>query len=147
MTGIVFRRLRSPAERKAARRLLADNGAPLRTVWIPGETVLFGLWDLAVLNGEGLVAVAATQRLDGAGSVELCDIVVRPGLRRQGLGRRLVAEVADALRVEGAACLAARLERGHEPAAALLARTGFTTAARAGGGAAGTGRGWRYLWL
>jgi hypothetical protein len=47
------------------------------------------------------------------------------------------------LRAEGAACLAARLERGHGPAAALLARAGF----RAGGGPAGTGRGWRYLWL
>jgi hypothetical protein len=49
--------------------------------------------------------------------------------------------VADALRAEGAACLAARLERGHGPAAALLARAGF----RAGGGPAGTGRGWSYL--
>jgi hypothetical protein len=54
---------------------------------MPGETVLFGLWDLAAPNGEGLVAVGVTQRLDDAGSVELCGILVgddldaRPGRR------------------------------------------------------------------
>jgi hypothetical protein len=84
MTGIVFRRLRSPAEREAARRLLADRGAPPLRVRMPGETVLYGLWDLAAPNGERLVAVAATQRLDDAGSVALCGIVVRADLRRRG---------------------------------------------------------------
>ena len=147
MTAIVFRRLRSPSEHAAAGELLADGGvAPLPTPPSRG-IVLFGLEDLAVLNGEGLVGVAVTRPLDDAGSVELCGIAVRAGHRRQGLGRRLVAEVADALRVEGAACLAARLERGRGPAATLLERAGFRAAARAGGGPAGTGRGWRYLWL
>jgi len=143
MTAIVFRRLRSPSEHAVAGELLADSGLAPLPVPLPSGTVLFGLEDLAVLNGEGLVGVAVTRPIDDAGSVELCGVAVRAGRRRQGLGRRLVAEVADALRVEGAACLAARLEPGREPAAALLARTGFTTAARA----AGTGRGWRYLWL
>lgn len=147
MTAIVFRRLRWPSEHAVAGELLADGGVAPLPAPLPSGTVLFGLEDLAVLNGEGLVGVAVTRPLDDAGSVELCGVTVRAGRRRQGLGRRLVAEVADALRVEGAACLVARLERGREPAAALLARTGFTTAARAGGGAAGTGRGWRYLWL
>lgn len=143
MTTIVFRRLRSPSEHAAAGELLADGGVALPPAPPPRGIVLFGLEDLAVLNGEGLVGVAVTRPLDEAGSVELCGVAVRTGRRRQGLGRRLVAEVADALRVEGAACLAARLERGRGPAAALLARAGF----RAGGGPAGTGRGWRYLWL
>jgi ribosomal protein S18 acetylase RimI-like enzyme len=44
--------------------------------------------------------VAATQRLDDAGSVALCGIVVRADLRCRGLGRRLVTEVADALRAQ-----------------------------------------------
>jgi GNAT superfamily N-acetyltransferase len=143
MTTIVFRRLRSPSEHAGARELLADGGVSLPAAPPPRGIVLFGLEDLAVLNGEGLVGVAVTRPLDEGGSVELCGVAVRTGRRRQGLGRRLVAEVADALRVEGAACLAARLERGHGPAAALLARAGF----RAGSGPAGTGRGWRYLWL
>jgi GNAT superfamily N-acetyltransferase len=147
MTAIVFRRLRSPSEHAAAGQLLADGGVAALPAPSPRGTVLFGLEDLAVLHGEGLVGVAVTRPLDDAGSVELCGVAVRAGRRRQGLGRRLVAEVADALRVEGAACLAVRLERGHGPASALLARAGFTAAARAGGGPAGTGRGWRYLWL
>jgi GNAT superfamily N-acetyltransferase len=146
MTAIVFRRLRSPSEHAAAGKLLADGGVALPARSLRG-TVLFGLEDLAVLNGEGLVGVAVTRPLDDAGSVELCAFTVRAGRRRQGLGRRLVTEVADALRVEGAACLAVRLERGHGPASALLARAGFTAAARIDGGPAGTGRGWAYLWL
>jgi ribosomal protein S18 acetylase RimI-like enzyme len=147
MTGIVFRRLRSPTEREAACRLLADGGAPPRTVRTPGESVLFGLWDLAAPNEEGLVAVAATQRLDDARSVELCGIVVRPGLRRRGLGWRLVTEVADALRAQGAAHLVVRLEGDHRPAAALLARAGFAATTDADGQSAGTEVGWLYLEL
>jgi GNAT superfamily N-acetyltransferase len=92
---------------------------------MPGQSVLFGLWDLAAPNEEGLVAVAATQRLDDARSVELCGIVVRPGLRRRGLGWRLVTEVADALRAQGAAHLVVRLEGDPRPAAALLTRAGL----------------------
>jgi ribosomal protein S18 acetylase RimI-like enzyme len=138
MTGIVFRRLRSPAEREAARRLLADGGAPPLTVRMPGETVLYGLWDLAAPNGERLVAVAATQRLDDAGSVEPCGIVVRADLRRRELGRRLVTEVADALRAQGAARLVVRLEGDHRPAAALLTGAGFVAATDADGQSAGT---------
>ena len=146
MTAIVFRRLRSPSEHAAARELLADGSVALPAPSLRG-TVLFGLEDLAVLNGKGLVGVAMTRPLDDAGSVELCAVAVRAGRRRQGLGRRLVTEVADALRVEGAACLAVRPERGHGPASALLTRAGFTAAASIDDGPAGTGHGWRYLWL
>ncbi len=147
MTGIVFRSIRSRSEREAAGRLLADSGVPPPTVRLPGGTVLYGLWDLAARNGEGLVGVAATQPLDDAGSVELCGIAIRAGLRRRGLGRRLVTEVADALRAEGAARLVARLEGDPRPAAALLARAGFAATSDAEGQAAGTDVGWRYLTL
>ena len=96
MTGLVFRRLRSPSEREAAGRLLADSGVPPAIIRSSGDTVLYGLWDLTAPNGDGLVAVAATQPPDDAGSVELCAIAIRADLRRRGLGRRLVSEVADA---------------------------------------------------
>ena len=127
MTGIVFRRLQTPTERKAARSLLADSGAPPAAVQRHSGEVLFGLWDLAVPDPEALVAAAATRSAD-AGSVELCNLVVRASLRRRGLGRRLVTEVADALRAKGAARLVTRLEGDHGPVAALLRRAGFVAA-------------------
>ena len=147
MTGLVFRRLRSPSEREAAGRLLADSGVPPATIRSAGDTVLYGLWDLAAPNGDGLVGVAATQPLDDVGSVELCAIAIRAGLRRRGLGLRLVTEVADALRAEGGARLVARLEGDHRPVAALLARAGLAATSDADGQSAGTDVGWRYLAL
>jgi ribosomal protein S18 acetylase RimI-like enzyme len=147
VTGIVFRSVRSPSEREAAGRLLADSGVPPAAIRSSGGTVLYGLWDLAAPSEEGLVGVAATQPLDDAGSVELCGIAIRAGLRRRGLGRRLVTEVADALRAEGAARLLARLAGDHRPGAALLAQAGFAATADADGQSAGTDVGWRYLAL
>ena len=114
---------------------------------MPGETVLYGLWVLAAPNGERLVAVAATQRLDDAGSVALCGIAIRADLRRRGLGRRLVTEVADALRAQGAARLVVRLDGDHRPAAALLTRAGFAATTDADGQSAGTEVGCLYLEL
>jgi GNAT superfamily N-acetyltransferase len=145
VTGIVFRRLRTPAEREAARRLLADSGVPPAAARDPGDAVLYGLWDLAAPPEAGLVGVAATLPPDEAGSVELCGLAVRAGARRQGLGRRLVAEVADALRSEGAACLVARLEGADEPAAVLLARAGFAASTYPEGRSAGTALGYLAL--
>jgi ribosomal protein S18 acetylase RimI-like enzyme len=147
MTGLVFRRLRSLSEREVAGRLLADSRVPPAAIRNSGDTVLYGLWDLAAPAEEGLVAVAATQPPDDAGSVELCAIAIRADLRRRGLGRRLVTEVADALRAEGAARLVARLAGDHREAAALLARAGFAATTDADGQAAGTEVGWRYLAL
>jgi ribosomal protein S18 acetylase RimI-like enzyme len=127
LPGIVFRRLRSPSERSAASGLLADSGVPPAAIRSAGNTVLYGLWDLAAHPGEGLVAVAATRPLDDAGSLQLCGIAVRVGLRRRGLGRRLLTEVADALRADGAERLLVRSADAQSPAAALLARAGFAT--------------------
>src|SRR5262245_65525901 len=90
LTGIVFRRVGSRSERELASGLLAAGGVPPSAVGRPDDTALFGLWDLAADEGEGLVGVAATRPLDHAGSVELCGIAVDAGLRRRGLGRRLL---------------------------------------------------------
>lgn len=149
MTGIVFRRLWSPSEREAAGRLLADSGIPATAVRGRGDTVLYGLWDLAAKTGEELVGAAATRPLDdsGAGSVELCGIAIRADLRRRGLGLRLVTEVADALRAEGAARLVTRLDGDPRPAAALLTRAGFLDMTNGDGRSARTAVGWRYLAL
>lgn len=145
VTGIVFRRLRTPTERKAARRLLADSGVPPAAVHDSSHAVLYGLWDLAAPNEAGLVGVAVTLPPDEAGSVELSGFAIHADVRHRGLGRRLVAEVADALRSEGAACLVARLQGDHEPAAVLLARAGFTGSTDADGRSTGTDVGYLVL--
>lgn len=146
MTGIVFRRLRTPTERTTARGLLAASGVPAATSQRHNGEVLFGLWDLAAPDPAALVAAAATGPAD-AGSVELYSIVVRAGLRHRGLGRRLVAEVADAWRAEGAQRVVTQLVDGQGPAAGLLARAGFVAAVDAHGRSAETSEGWLYLEL
>jgi GNAT superfamily N-acetyltransferase len=145
--GIVFRRLRSAGERGAAEIMLADGGAPAPTVLGQSGGMLFGLWDLAASDSRALVAAAATRPLEVGGSVELCGIVVRASLRRRGLGRRLVNEVADVLRAEGAERLVARPERGQCPLAPLLAQAGFIATTGGGDTPPGVGLGWRYLEL
>jgi GNAT superfamily N-acetyltransferase len=145
--GIVFRRLQSAGERRAAESMLADGGAPAPTVRGQSGGVLFGLWDLAASDSQALVATAATRPLDAGGSVELCGIVVCASLRRRGLGRRLVNEVADVLRSEGAERLVARPECGQCPAGPLLAQAGFTAVTDGGDAPPGVTLGWRYLEL
>jgi GNAT superfamily N-acetyltransferase len=137
--GIVFRRVQTSPEREAAVGLLVDSGVPVPTVHGPG-TLLFGLWDLAAADPEVLVGVVATRSLDAAAAVELCGLAVRAGQRGRGLGRRLLAEVADTLRAAGAARLITRPAPAHSPAAALLARAGFAATG-------GTDAGWLYLEL
>ena len=146
VTPFVFRSVQSPSERSAARRLLADSGIPAAAP-SSGDCVLYGLWDLAPPTGEGLVGVAATQPPDAAGLVELCGIAIRVDLRRRGLGRRLVTEVADTLRAAGASRLVVRLESDHGPTAALLTQAGFAATTDADGRSAGTGVRSRYLAL
>jgi L-amino acid N-acyltransferase YncA len=60
--------------------------------------------------------------------VVLRGIAVAAGAGRQGLGRRLVCEVADSLRARGAARLVARPAGGAGPAPGLLRSAGFVPA-------------------
>jgi ribosomal protein S18 acetylase RimI-like enzyme len=130
--GMVFRRCRSPSEQRAAGRLLAERGIPLAEGDVAG-TDLFGLWDLTVPAGEALAGAAATGPLGDGGEVWLRSIAVVAGAGHQGLGRRLVCEVADSLRARGAARLVARPAGGAGHTVALLRSAGFVPA---GGGRA-----------
>lgn len=105
--GMVFRRCRSPSEQRAVGGLLAGRGSPLAERGVAG-TDLFGLWDLTAPAGEALAGAAATGPLGDGGEVQLRGIAVAAGAGHQGLGRRLVCEVADSLRARGAARLVAR---------------------------------------
>jgi hypothetical protein len=85
---------------------------------------LAALW-LAPVEGVGLVGAAAT-RLVTPKTAELCVLAVPTALPWPGLGDRLVREVADALRAQGAERLVARSAGGDGRRLALpgLAFTG-----------------------
>jgi ribosomal protein S18 acetylase RimI-like enzyme len=128
--GVVFRRCRSPWERRAAGGLLAGRGSLLAGRGGAGAD-LFGLWDLAAPAGDALVAAAAIGPVGEGGEVELRAIAVAAGAGHEGLGRRLVCEVANSVRARGAARLVAWLADGAGPGPALLRGAGFV---RAGAG-------------
>jgi ribosomal protein S18 acetylase RimI-like enzyme len=125
--GMVFRRCRSPSERRAAGGLLAERGIAVAERGGAG-TDLFGLWDLTAPAREALVAVAAAGPLGDGGEVQLRGIAVAAGARHRGLGRRLVCEVADNWRARGAARLVARPAPGAGPTPGLLRSAGFVPA-------------------
>ena len=125
--GMVFRRCRSTSERRAAGRLLAERGSALAERGVAG-TDLFGLWDLTAPAKEALAGAAATGPLGDGGEVQLRGIAVVAGQGYQGLGRRLVCEVADSLRARGAGRLVARSAGGAGPAPGLLRSAGFVPA-------------------
>jgi|HubBroStandDraft_6_1064221.scaffolds.fasta_scaffold53593_2 ribosomal protein S18 acetylase RimI-like enzyme len=126
--GMVFCRCRSPSERRAAGGLLAERGIPLAEC-SGASTDLFGLWDLTAPAGEeALAGAAATGPLGDGGEVQLRGIAVAAGAGHQGLGRRLVCEVADSLRALGAGRLVARPAGGAGATPGLLRSAGFVPA-------------------
>jgi hypothetical protein len=102
--GVVFRRLRSGVETPDGRR-----------TW-------YGLWDLAA-GGTGPLGTVAVRRV-GSGVVELCALSV-PG-EPWAVGDRLLRDVADALRADGAERLVATLPEHRE----LLLHAGFADASQ-----------------
>jgi ribosomal protein S18 acetylase RimI-like enzyme len=107
--------------------LLVGRGIPLAGRGVAGSD-LFGLWDLTAPAGQALAAAAATGPLGDGGEVQLRGIAVATGAGREGLGRRLVCEVADSWRARGAARLVARLAGRSGPTVALLRSAGFVPA-------------------
>jgi L-amino acid N-acyltransferase YncA len=125
--GIVFRRLHTGVERELARSLLEAGGPSWRALGQAGEWVWFGLWDLAPTEGAGLVGAVATRPV-APRTVELCALAVPATLPWRGLGDRLVREVADTLRAQGAERMVARLPAGQGQGPALLRDAGFAAA-------------------
>ena len=106
--GIVFRRLHTDAERALARSLLAATGRA-RSAGEEGGLAWFGLWDLAAAEEVALIGAAATRAVTAA-TAELCALAVAAELPWQGLGDRLLREVADILRAQGVERMVARVE-------------------------------------
>ena len=99
--------------------------------WLAGGDC-FALFDACADEGEQPVAAALTH-LHPCGAVVLRTVVVAPEHRGQGLGRRLMAEVADALRVAGARRIMATTTAEDPAVCALYEKIGFWMA-RADGG-------------
>jgi hypothetical protein len=118
VTDIVFRRLGAPDPR--ARRLLGAGG--FRSPRLAPADDWCGLWNLTANDGSALVAVAATARP----SPRFLEV---RALAASGdaLWRRLIRELTDTCRAQGAEWLVAAAAVTDQAARDLL--TGFTPAA------------------
>ena len=81
------------------------------------------LWVVAVEDGEVCGYVGSQTVL---GESDMMNLAVAPAYRRQGLGRRLVETLCDALREKGSERLLLEVRRSNEAALALYASLGFT---------------------
>jgi hypothetical protein len=125
-SGIVFRRLGAPAERSRARALLDAAGPVYRSPRLAGDEVWSGLWNLTAANGAALTAAAATRQASER-VLEVRALVVRPGEHWPARCGRLVRELADVCRANGAEWMVAGIAGGDTAAMALLRRAGFNT--------------------
>ena len=129
---LLLRAVDDPARAALAGRLLDEE--PASPLWPAGAGVdLWELYDPSDASDDEPVAVAATSAAS-AGRVALVAVAVATRLRGRGLGRRLVEELADALRARGALVLAAALPVGQAATAALLERAGFRRSTGRGDG-------------
>ncbi|WP_250032820.1 GNAT family N-acetyltransferase [Paractinoplanes maris] len=124
-SGIVFRRLGTPAERSRARALLDAAGPAYRSPRLAGDEVWFGLFDLTAANGAALTAAAATLPTS-ARVLEARALVWTSAHWSQTCGR-LVRELADVCRAHGAEWMVAAVADGDTAAVHLLRRAGFDT--------------------
>jgi hypothetical protein len=108
-TGIVFRPLVTPADRSRAYRLLDAAAAAYRSPRLSGDERWSGLWDLTASDGAALAAAGATYTAatgaagrPGACLFEVRAVVAPVGAQWPALMGRVVRELADAARAEGA---------------------------------------------
>jgi [ribosomal protein S18]-alanine N-acetyltransferase len=116
----------SPADPAALARLHAQCFTTPRP-WSPAEFT-------ELLKQPGVFTVIWPQGLAlgriAAGEAELLTLAVRPGSRRQGLGRRLLAEFLDEAAVRGAEAVFLEVAADNQPARRLYDSEGFTEVGR-----------------
>ena len=122
--GIVFRRLHTGAEQELARSAVAATGRPCGPPGTGGRWTWFGLWDLTAASGTGLLGAAAIRPIE-ARMAKLCAWAVLTTPPCSVIGDRLLREVADTLRADGAECVVARPAEGRREERELLQRAGF----------------------
>lgn len=82
-------------------------------------------WWVAHDNGE-LVGIAGGMAIDA--NVEVLDVAVAPGRRRQGIARKLLSHVSYDAQMLGCTTASLEVEVGNEPAIALYEALGFARA-------------------
>lgn len=128
--GIVFRRLPTDVEQELARATVVAAGRPLPAPATGDRWTWFGLWDLAAAGGTGLLAVAAIRPI-GPRTAKLCAWAV-PTAPWSAVGDRLLREVADTLRADGAERVVVRPPEGCPQERQLLHGAGFRPVGLAG---------------
>ncbi len=95
---------------------------------ISGElTNPLSLWLVAVEDGAVCGYVGSQAVL---GEADMMNIAVLPSYRRQGVARKLVTELIDALNSAGNHCLTLEVRASNAPAIALYASMGFLQVGR-----------------
>lgn len=81
-----------------------------------------------MFRGRDCLALAAAEPMGNGRTWLLWECLVQDGLRRQGLGRRLLERLAAGLARRGAAALLCQVSPSHEVACRFLAGCGFALA-------------------
>ena len=123
----------SPADAPALARLSAELGYPSEPASILRrlEALLarpdHAVWVAAPATGEvvGWAHVFVSRRLESDPCAEIGGLVVEPGQRRRGVGRRLVAAAAEWGSAQGCARLRVRCRVERDGAHGFYARLGF----------------------
>ena len=121
---LLFRAVKDTARGTMAGDLL-DEGMAGRGWRCGGEVDLWELRDAAGASDEEPVAVAATHPLGDGRWVRLVAVVVAWSRRGQGIGRRMIEDLADALRAQGVCSLVAAVPSDQAGAMVVMQRAGL----------------------
>ena len=121
---LLFRAVVEPARRAVAARTL-DAAVGNRARSRANEADLWALDDAASGPEEEPVAVAATWPVGDRRRVRIAGFVVAPSLRRRGIGRRLIEDLADTMRARGVLALVAAIPSDDVAAIAVVQRAGL----------------------
>lgn len=121
---LLFRKVDEPHRRAVAWQLL-DDGMGGWTWRLGSDLDLWELRDVACGDEEEPVAAAATCALGDGRRVRLLAVVVADARRGQGIGRRLIDDLVDALRARGVLVLVTAVPVDRGPAIATVQAAGF----------------------
>ncbi|HEV2811522.1 MAG TPA: GNAT family N-acetyltransferase [Acidimicrobiales bacterium] len=113
------------APRSAIAAGLLDEGMVGRRWRHGGQADLWELRDAAGAIDEKPVAVAATRPLGDGRRVRLLAVVVASSQRGRGIGRRMIEDLADALRAQGVLSLVAAVPSDQPGATVVMQRAGL----------------------
>jgi GNAT superfamily N-acetyltransferase len=126
---LLFRAVQEPQRRATVLQLL-DASTPSDASHPGDQCDAWELYDAAGGEDEPPVAVATTRALDDGRSIELIAIAVATSRRQEGIGRRLIDDLSNALRARGAMRLVTEATANRTCTATMLERWGFRQSPR-----------------